>query len=269
MRAHPTRLLALVAAASLALAGCTATATAPDPAPAASDETLQGTLTIYAAASLAAPFGEIATAFTDANPDVTVAPLVVDGSNTLARQIIAGAPADVLATADEASMATVADAGLLADAAMIFTTNTLVIVVPAGNPAGVRGPADLARDDVTFVQCASEVPCGAATGTLLELWGVAPTPASFEQNVTAVLTKVAAGEADAGLVYRTDAQNRDDVESVELTGAGADAAANVVNNYAIGTLGDSAAPALAAAFVAFVAGPDGQAILTRYGFGAP
>ena len=268
MRAHPVRLLALVVAASLALVGCTATATAPDPDPAASEEALQGTLTIYAAASLAGPFGEIATAFTDTNPGVTVAPLVVDGSNTLARQIIAGAPADVLATADEASMATVADAGLLADAATIFTTNTLVIVVPAGNPAGIRGPADLARDDVTFVQCAPEVPCGAATGKLLELWGVAPTPASFEQNVTAVLTKVAAAEADAGLVYRTDVQRRDDVESVELADADADAVASVVNNYTIGALGHSAAPAAAAAFVAFVAGPDGQAILARYGSGA-
>src|SRR5690606_15380897 len=111
---------------------------------------------------------------------------------------------------------------------------------------------DLGDPDLTVVLCAIEVPCGDASAELLELAGVTATPASFEQNVTAVLTKVAAGEADAGLVYGTDVAGRDDVESI--TPAHAD---EVVNRYPIAALDDAPHPTVARAFVEFVLGEQG------------
>ncbi|WP_150958396.1 molybdate ABC transporter substrate-binding protein [Microbacterium testaceum] len=250
---RPLRLLALVGAAAL-LAGCASTA----PAPAASGDSLSGTVEVYAAASLQRSFDEIASAFEAAHPDVTVS-AVYDGSSTLATQIGEGAPADVFASADEKNMAKVA---AQAPDPQLFAGNTLVIAVPKGNPGGVASLADLAR--VTTVLCAPEVPCGAASQTLLANAGVAVTPVSSEQNVTAVVTKVAANEADAGLVYATDVNGRDDVEAV--VPAGADA---VVNRYPIAALTDAPNPGAAAAFVAFVLSDEGRRILTDAGFRAP
>ncbi|MGN6272914.1 MAG: molybdate ABC transporter substrate-binding protein [Protaetiibacter sp.] len=244
--------LVLVAAA---LSGCVPGASAGEGA--------REQLTVYAAASLLGAFDEIATAFADEHPEIVVNPIVAEGSNTLVTQLIAGAPADVFASADESTMARAADAGLVGEAT-VFASNTLVIAVPAGNPARIRTPVDLAGADVTLVLCASEVPCGSASRELLTAWGVEVVPASLEQNVSAVLTKVAAGEADAGLVYRTDVQGRDDVESIVPPGAEA-----VVNRYPIAALTGSAHPDAAAAFVAFVAGESGQRLLAKHGFGAP
>ena len=136
--------------------------------------------------------------------------------------------------------------------------------MPAGNPGGVEDLSDLADDSVTVVLCAPEVPCGAASQTLLSHAGVTVTPASLEQNVTAVLTKVAAGEADAGLVYATDVLGRTDVESIVPDGA-----EDVVNRYPIVALTDSGNPEAATAFVAFVLSDDGQEVLASLGFGAP
>ena len=101
-------------------------------------------------------------------------------------------------------------------------------------------------------------------GQLLAGADVAVTPASLEQNVTAVLTKVAAGEADAGLVYRTDVAGRADVESIVPEGA-----ALVVNLYPIAALRSATTPPAVAAFISYVQGPDGQDVLASFGFGAP
>ncbi|KTR87126.1 molybdate-binding protein [Microbacterium testaceum] len=247
------RFSAVLSAAAL-LAACAS----PAPEPAASDDQLGGTLEVYAAASLQRSFDEIATAFEAAHPGVTVS-AVYDGSSTLATQIGEGAPADVFASADEKNMAKVS---AQAPEPQIFAGNTLVIAVPAGNPGGVSALADLAR--VTTVLCAPEMPCGAASQTLLSNAGVRVSPASSEQNVTAVLTKVAAGEADAGLVYATDVAGRDDVEAIVPDGADA-----VVNRYPIAALADAPNPDAAAAFVAFVLSDDGQRILADAGFRAP
>jgi molybdate transport system substrate-binding protein len=189
---------------------------------------------------------------------MTVTP-VYDGSSTLVTQINEGAPADVFASADEKNMDKAGDAAV---DPQLFATNTLVIAVPAGNPGGVETLADL--PDATVVLCAPEVPCGAASAALLDNAGVSVTPASQEQNVTAVLTKVAAGEADAGLVYATDVVGDDAVESIVPEGA-----AEVVNRYPIAALADAAYPEAAAAFVAFVLSGAGRAILADFGFGAP
>lgn len=252
---------ALVAASVLILAGCSAAA--PDASPAASPPAVSGEVTIFAAASLQAAFDEIAAGFEAAYPDVDIRPITYDGSSTLATQIVEGAPADVFAAANESTMATVVEAGL-AEAPELFASNTLVIVVPAGNPADVSDLADLADPNLSVVLCAPEVPCGSASQKLLAGAEVSVTPASLEQNVTAVLTKVAAGEADAGLVYRTDVAGRSDVDSIVPDGAEA-----VVNLYPIAALNSAASPEAAAAFIAYVLGPEGQDVLASFGFGAP
>nr|WP_201468602.1 molybdate ABC transporter substrate-binding protein [Microbacterium hydrocarbonoxydans] len=250
----------VLTAAALALTGCAAGAGSPTP-PATGDTSESvgsSELTVYAAASLSGAFDEIAAAFTEKNPDVDFSG-VYDGSSTLVTQLLAGAPADVFASADEANMQKLEDAAV--DPAL-FASNTLVIAVPAGNPGGVETLDDLA--DVTTVLCAPEVPCGAASATLLSNADVAIDAASLEQNVTAVLTKVAADEADAGLVYATDVAGRDDVEVIVPDGAGA-----VVNHYPIAALSEASNPAAAEAFVAFVLSDQGQRILAAHGFGSP
>ncbi len=253
--------LGVLAVAALALSGCASQGAEPAteaPSTGAPEEGISGDLAVYAAASLSGAFDEIAAAFTDQNPDVTVSP-IYDGSSTLVTQLLEGAPGDVFASADEANMEKLDDAAL--DPAL-FASNTLVIAVPAGNPGGVETLADLA--EVTTVLCAPEVPCGAASATLLSNAGVSVAPASLEQNVTAVLTKVAAGEADAGLVYATDVIGRDDVEVIVPEGAD-----EVVNRYPIAALAEAANPEAAEAFVAFVLSDEGQGILADVGFGAP
>ncbi|MFK0402439.1 molybdate ABC transporter substrate-binding protein [Microbacterium sp. NPDC090225] len=249
-----------IAALALALAGC-ASAAPSAPATSSTDaaaDTLDGELSVYAAASLAGAFDEIAAAFTAEHPDVTVVP-VYDGSSTLVTQIGEGAPADVFASADEANMDKAGDAAVDPE---LFASNTLVIAVPAGNPKGIADLADLAG--VTTVLCAAEVPCGAASAKLLDAAGVSIEAASLEQNVTAVLTKVETGEADAGLVYATDVIGRDDVEAVVPENAD-----DVVNHYPIAALEDAPNPDAAQAFVDFVLSDAGQAILAEFGFGKP
>lgn len=259
------------------LTGCASGAgqdPAAPPAPTSAGPELEGDLTVYAAASLAPAFDELAMRFEQRHPSVDVQPITYDGSSSLATQIIEGAPADVFASADENTMQMVVDEGLASDPEL-FATNTLVLVVPTGNPGGVDGLDDLADPDLTVVLCAAEVPCGAASATLLSNAGVAASVDSYEQNVTAVLTKVSAGEADAGLVYVTDAATRssartggasapDDVEAIEVDGAD-----EVVNRYPIATLAGSTDPDAADAFVAFVRGTEGRDVLAAFGFGAP
>lgn len=250
---HPLRSALVGLAGALSLVGCAAV-----PGPAPDDGSPSGEVTVYAAASLAGAFDAMGDAFTAEYPDVRVS-AVYDGSSTLATQILEGAPADVFASADESNMQKVAE---LTSESTVFATNTLVIAVPAGNPAGVETTADLAA--VTTVLCAPEVPCGAASAQLLEAADVAVEPASVEQNVTAVLTKVAAGEADAGLVYATDVVGRDEVDAIVPNGA-----AGVVNRYPIAALTEARNPEAAEVFVAFVLSDAGQGILADFGFGAP
>jgi molybdate transport system substrate-binding protein len=270
MRRTPiVRSSVVFATLALLLTGC-ATGTDQNPAATAASTTsasaeheLTGDLTIYAAASLKAAFDELSTQFEQRHPSVDVRPIAYDGSSTLATQIIQGAPVDVFASADERNMQKVVDEHLVTDPAL-FATNTLVLVVPAGDPAGVEGLDDLADPDLTVVLCAAEVPCGTASATLLSNAGVTASVDSYEQNVTAVLTKVAAGEADAGLVYVTDAATTRDVDAIEVDGAD-----EVVSRYPIATLTAGANPETADAFVAFVLSDESQAVLASFGFGVP
>ncbi|RXZ39563.1 molybdate ABC transporter substrate-binding protein, partial [Agromyces binzhouensis] len=222
-----------------------------------------GTITVFAAASLTEAFEELADRFEQRHPEVDVV-LNLGGSAALAQQIVAGAPADVFAAAAEPPMARIVDAEL-ADGATVFATNTLGLAVPAGNPAGITGLADLARDELRIALCDESVPCGAAAASLLDDEGVDAAPDTLESDVRAVLTKVVLGEVDAGLVYLTDLRSAGDaVEGVEVA-----AAASVVNRYPIADLVDAPHPAAAAAFRDFVTGRDGRAVLERFGFGAP
>ncbi len=240
------------------VAGCAATVTPAQSGTAGPS----GPLTVFAAASLRGAFDELAARFEQRHPAVDVRPISYDGSSTLATQLIEGAPADVFASADEQTMDAVARAGLVASSE-VFASNTLVIVVPASGDS-VQTLEDLADPDLTVVLCAPEVPCGAASESLLDAAGVEVEPASLEQNVTAVLTKVAAGEADAGLVYATDVRGRDDVRAI--VPAGAD---RVVNRYPITALSEAGNPGAAEAFVAFVLSDAGRTVLDDFGFGAP
>ncbi len=249
------RTLALLAAGTLALAGCAGQPGAQE-GEAEGSASPTSTLTISAAASLQRSFDEIAQEFSAEHPETAIKAISYDGSSTLATQIVEGAPVDVFASADEKNMAVVTDAGLGQDP-VIFATNTLVIAVPSGNPGKVQSLADLAG--ATTVLCAPQVPCGAASATLLENQGVSVKAASQEQNVTAVLQKVIAGEADAGLVYATDVAGQDKVESIVPAGA-----AEVVNSYPITALGEQPG---AQDFVDFVLGPKGRQILEEHGFG--
>lgn len=240
------------APALLALLGVLAVGGCAQPQPTdAADE-----LTVFAAASLHDAFEEIAVAFREANPAIALAPIRYDGSATLVMQLREGAAADVVATADTSSMQALVDAGVAADP-VDFATNTLVVAVPTDNPAGVHALSDLAH--AVTVLCAPEVPCGIASATLLRAAGVRVVPASLEQNVAAVRTKIEAGEADAGLVYATDVLGSDTVDS--FTPAGADA---VVNRYPIAALDEAGE-----AFTDFVLSETGQRILRDHGFGAP
>lgn len=221
------------------------------------------TLTVFAAASLTEAFGALQQRFEHDHPGVDVR-LSVGGSSTLAQQIVEGAPVDVFASADERTMREVADAGRLDGTPAVFATNTLMIAVQPGNPHHIRRFADLGAGGLTVIVCAPQVPCGAAIEHVERSTGVTLRPASEEQNVKAVLTKVEAGEADAGLVYASDVASTDRVEGVPFPET-----SSAVNTYPVAVLADAPEPGLARQFQELVLGPVGQRELVKAGFGAP
>jgi molybdate transport system substrate-binding protein len=232
------------------------------------------TLNVFAAASLTGAFTEIGAAFGAAHPGATVV-FNFAGSNQLATQIAANAPADVFASANAAQMdAAVASGRIDAEGTRPFVTNRLVVVVPADNPTGITTLQDLAIPDTLIVLAAGEVPAGryslafldkAAAGAAFDPGykeAVLANVVSYEENVRSVLNKVALGEADAGIVYASDLVGVDGVAALAIPDA-----LNVVAQYPIAPLNDSARPDLAAAFVAWVLSNAGQAVLAEYGFG--
>lgn len=221
-------------------------------------------MTVFAAASLQSTFTEIGDLFEDANPGVTVE-FSFAGSSSLVTQLEEGAPADVFASADTKTMGNVVDVGLVAGEPVDFATNVLTIVTEPGNPENITSFADLTREGVSVVVCAPQVPCGAATEHVEEASGVTLTPVSEESSVTDVLGKVTSGQADAGLVYVTDAT--DAGESV--TEVPFPESAGAVNTYPIADLANADNAELAAEFVDFVTGEQGRALLAEAGFGAP
>ena len=217
-------------------------------------------ITVFAAASLSAPFAELAERF-EAENGVEVK-LSFAGSSDLVAQIQQGANADVFASADEATMEKLLADDLIDGDPQNFATNTLTIAVPPGNPAGIETLADLTDKNVTLVVCAPAVPCGAAAAEVAEVAGLDFAPVSEEQSVTDVLGKVRAGEADAGLVYVTDVAGAgDEVEGVDFPESEA-----AVNTYPIAVLGDEE---WAREFMEFVLGEVGREVLGEAGFDQP
>lgn len=221
-------------------------------------------LTVYAAASLQETFTALGKAFEAAHPGTAVK-FSFGGSSDLVSQIQNGAPADVFASADQRSMDKLATDDLVVGEPEPFASNTLQIAVPADNPADVRSLADLASPEVDVVVCAPEVPCGAAAAKVAEAAGLTLHTVSEEQSVTDVLNKVTTGQAEAGLVYVTDARSAgDQVKGIEFAEA-----AGAVNTYPIAVVRGTERTRDARAFADFVQSAAGQRELQDAGFGKP
>jgi molybdate transport system substrate-binding protein len=252
-------LLVVFSIGVLGLTGCASAQ--QDHSSTSPDKTVQ----VLAAASLQQAFDDIATEFAAEHPEIDI-DLSYAGSSTLIHNLDAGAPADVLATADEASMDTAEEAGLIdTTTRTVVATNTLVGIVPADNPAGVDSLDDLAQPEVNTVICAPQVPCGALARTIADQAGITLDPVSEEHQVVDVVGKVRSGQADAGLVYATDAAGASgEVRDFSLEGA-----AESPNFYPIARTVEARDRPSADAFIDFVLSDRGQAILEAHGFGLP
>jgi molybdate transport system substrate-binding protein len=270
---------ALLVLSLVGASACGAATSAPPTAtPASPTAAPTKTLTVFAAASLTEAFKTIGKNFEAANPGVNVA-LNFAGSQQLAQQISQGAPVDVFASANNAQMAVVIKSGqVVSGTQRPFARNRLVVIYPQANPAGLAQLQDLAKPGVKIVLADKSVPVGGYALDFLAKASVQPefggtysatvlaNVVSYEQDVKAVLGKVALGEADAGIVYTTD-----------ITGDAAGKVGrldipdklNTIASYPISTIQGSANADLASKFVDYVLSLDGQAELARYGFIAP
>jgi len=276
VRRHPIRAIIPSLCLSLlllAVTACGTTTTGAGSGPTATSAP-PVTLNVFAAASLQAAFTKIGTQFHAAHPNVT-ATFNFAGSDALATQINQGAPADVFASANGAQMDVVVKAGGVdGTAAKTFAHNRLVVVLPSNNPGQITTLQDLAKSGKKVVLAAKTVPVGGYALTFLTKASADPSfgasykanvlknVVSYEADVKSVLTKVSLGEADAGIVYTTDAAT---AASTTSTLAIPDAL-NVIATYPIGVVKASQNATVAQQFVDYVAGPDGQAVLASYGF---
>ena len=229
------------------------------------------TLTVYAAASLTDAFTEIGQAFGAEHPDVTIV-FNFGGSQNLRTQIEQGAPVDVFASANTKEMNTLMDDGLVSlNASQIFLTNRLVVILPRNNPAHIASLEDLSKPDLKLVLAAEEVPAGKYAHQVLEnlnsMFGadykekVLANVVSNEDNIRQAVTKVQLGEADASIVYVSDAVAAPELQRIEIP-----TDVNVVAEYPIAPLVESTNPNLANQFITFVLAPNGQSILKKWGF---
>jgi molybdate transport system substrate-binding protein len=232
------------------------------------------TLNVFAAASLTDAFTEIGQKFEVVHPGVTVT-FNFAGSQALRTQIEEGAPADVFASASGKEMDTLITGKLVAEGVpQVFLNNKLVVILPADNPAGLETLEDLANSGVKIVLAAEEVPVGEYSRQSLDLMNgsfgadfkdnVLANVVSNEDNVKQVVAKVQLGEADAGIVYTSDAVAVPELKTLEIP-----AEINVIAEYPIATLAQSANADLADPFVAYVLSEEGQAILQKWGFAPP
>jgi molybdate transport system substrate-binding protein len=216
------------------------------------------TINVFAASSLTDAFTKLGAQFTSSHPGVKVV-FNFAGSQSLVAQIEQGAPADVLASADGATMDKVKD--LVGDV-QTFAANKLEIVVPLGDPQHIRGLADLARGDVKVVLAASQVPAGKYAAQVLAAQHVTVKPVSLEDSVKGVVTKISLGEADAGIAYVTDvAAAKGQVDGVKIPDS-----QNVIATYPIAAVKASEHQTQAQAFIDLVVSSQGQQFLHGYGF---
>ncbi|MBI3941587.1 MAG: molybdate ABC transporter substrate-binding protein [Chloroflexi bacterium] len=267
MPAQPTTALTLAAAASTVLP---TKAAQPTQATAAS-----GDLTVFAAASLTEAFTEIGKQFEASHPGSKVV-FNFAGSQQLAQQLAQGAPADIFASANKTQMDAAIKAGrVVSGTKRTFARNRLVVIYPKDNPAGLKEPQDLAQPQLKLVLAAKEVPVGQYTLDFLDKAvkdpafgpsfknGVIKNVVSYEQDVKAVLAKVALGEADAGIVYTTDITpgSATKVGRLDIPDA-----LNMIAAYPIAAVSDSKHTTLAKDFLDMILNPPGQQILVKYGF---
>jgi molybdate transport system substrate-binding protein len=275
-----SRIVVSITALTLVLAACSSGATptpsAPSPSTAASVAgAAPASLTIYGAASLKAALAKAKTAYEAANAGASIT-ISTDSSSALETKIEQGAPADVFLSADTANPQKLVDKGFAAGALTKFAGNLLTVIVPTGNPAGIQTPADLAKSGVKIIASGDNVPITKyATLLVANLARQAGYPGDFvakyttniaskEDNVAAVVSKIELGEGDAGIVYVTDAKTSTKVTTVAVPDA-----ANVPATYGGVVVKASANQAAAQAFLAWLAGPDGRAILASFGFLPP
>lgn len=253
-----------LAAALFTLAACGG-GNDPDP-PAAgsgtpSDVAVDGTVTVLAAASLTEAFEQLGERLTDDYPGLEVV-FSFGPSSGLVEQVLAGAPADILATADTRTMDRAVDGGAVSGEPTIFARNRLALIVPAGNPGGVTGLADLAREELRIAVCAAEVPCGAAAKRLLDTAGLTASPDTLATDVKEAVSLVTLGEADASLVYLTDAAAAgENIESIDVAES-----EQVVNDYPVAVLAGAPNPEGAQLVRDAITGEPGQQILGEAGF---
>lgn len=271
------RLVLLAAVVALVAGACSggASPSAPTGPSAVPTHGPAATLSIYAAASLKAALTKVKTAYETADPGTTLA-VSTDSSSALETKIEQGAPVDVFLSADTTNPQKLVDKGLASGSVVSFARNLLTVIVPAGNPAGIQRPADLARSGVKVIAAGDAVPITKYARLLvanLALEDGAPPDfaaryaanvVSKEDNVAAVVAKIELGEGDAAIVYVTDAKASSRVTSVPVP-----AFANLPATYGGVVVKASAHVTAAAAFLAWLAGPEGRAILASLGFLAP
>ncbi len=281
------RLVGLIAGLVLVVAACSGSAASspggPSSAPAATTATAPASatagqpieLTVYGAASLKGVLGKVKTAYEAAVAGTTLT-ISTDSSSALETQIEQGAPADVFLSADTTNPKKLVDKGLAAGDPVAFAGNKLTVIVPAGNPAGIDSPADLARVGTKVIAAGNEVPitkyATQLVGNLAKEPGYptdfaaryAANVVSREDNVKAIVSKIELGEGDAGIVYVTDTSTSSAVSQVAVPDT-----ANVAATYGGIVVKASAHADAAAAFLAWFAGADGQAILGGFGFLPP
>ena len=228
------------------------------------EEGSSGTVTVLAAASLTESFETLADQLGEEYPDLEIV-YSFGPSSGLVEQLLAGAPADLLATADTKTMDNAVAGGVVDGDPVIFARNTLALAVPAGNPGGGTGLADLADPELRIAICEPQVPCGGAAQRLLDAAGVVAAPDTLTTDVKEAASLVALGEADAALIYLTDAAAEGDaVETVDVPEA-----EQVVNDYPAALLTDAANPDGAQAVLDAITGEPGRTILGEAGFLEP
>ena len=270
-----SRLPGLAALAALAAVTLVAASCSGGSSPSPSSGVARVDLTIYGAASLKGALDKVRTAYAAASPRTTLT-ISIDASSALETKIEQGAPADVFLSADTANPKKLVDAGLTAGPAVDFAGNKLTVIVPTSNPASIRTPADLAKPGVKIIAAGDAVPISRYANQLIANLAREPGyPAGFvaacnanvasrEDNVKAAVAKVELGEGDAAIVYVTDTKASTKVTTVTVPDS-----ANVLATYAGVVVKASPNAASAKAFLAWLAGPDGQAILAGFGFLPP
>src|SRR4051794_28008894 len=253
--------LAASVACLTVLAGCGGPSS---PAASGAASASSRTLTVFAAASLKGTFTTLGQTFEASHPGTKVS-FSFAGSSDLVTQLQQGAPADVFASADTATMTKATGDHLTSGAPVTFATNTLEIAVPPDDPAGITSFSDLARSGIKVVVCAAQVPCGAAAQKVEHATNTVIKPVSEENAVTDVLGKVESGEADAGLVYVTDVKAAGD----KVKGIPFEESKEAANTYPIAALAGSKDADLAGQFVQLVTGSEGQQVLAAAGFAKP